>query len=45
MKDKIMFWYKSNLWTKKMVADAVAKGVISAADYAEITGEIYEEVA
>ena len=43
MKNKITFWYKNNIWTKKMVADAVKKNVISAEDYAEITGEIYEE--
>jgi hypothetical protein len=45
MKNKISKWYKQNLWTKEMVADAVAKKVISADDYKEITGENYEEVA
>ena len=41
MKSKIAWWYKHGLWTKAMVADAVAKGRISAEEYAEITGEEY----
>ena len=32
-----------HLWTIKMVRNAVEKGVISAADYKEITGEDFEE--
>lgn len=42
MKAKIAKWYKQGLWTKAMVANAVKKGVITAEDYEEITGESYE---
>jgi uncharacterized XkdX family phage protein len=31
--------YDRHLWTKQMVAKAVEKGVITAAQYKEITGE------
>lgn len=41
-KNKIAKFYKMGLWTKKMVADAVEKKVITAKDYEEITGEMYE---
>ena len=41
MKNKISKWYKQGLWSAEMVANAVSKGVISAEDYAEITGEDY----
>ena len=43
MKDKIAKWFKQGLWSKTQVANAVKKGVISAADYEEITGEVYAE--
>ena len=39
---KIKKWYTQGLWTKEMVANAVTKGVITAAQYEEITGEVYE---
>ena len=39
---KIKKWYAQGLWTKEMVANAVAKGVITEAQYKEITGEPYE---
>ena len=42
MKEKIAKWYKQGLWDNKKVADAVAKGKITAEDYEEITGEAYE---
>ena len=42
MYEKIKKWYKQGLWTKAMVANAVKKGVISAEQYEEITGEAYE---
>ena len=42
MKVKIEKWYKQGLWTTEMVANAVKKGVITAADYEEITGKAYE---
>lgn len=41
MKDKIAKWYGFGLWSKSMVADAVAKKAITAKDYEEITGEAY----
>lgn len=41
MKDKIAKWFKQGLWSKTQVANAVKKGVISAEDYREITGEVY----
>lgn len=44
MKAKIEKWYHMGLWTKGMVANAVVKKQITAADYEEITGEKYEEV-
>lgn len=39
MAEKIVRWYAQGLWTKRMVANAVAKGVLTAAQYKEITGE------
>ena len=45
MKAKIEKWYKQGLWTAEMVANAVKKGIITAADYEEITGEVYREGA
>ena len=41
MKDRIARWYKQGLWSKRMVANAVAKGALTAEDYLEITGEEY----
>ena len=41
MKAKIEKWYKQGLWTAEMVRNAVAKGIITAEDYKEITGEEY----
>ena len=41
MKAKIEKWYKQGLWTAAMVANAVKKGVLTAEDYLEITGEEY----
>lgn len=43
MKKKIEKWYKQRLWTAEKVANAVKKGIITPADYEEITGEAYEE--
>ena len=34
--------FDRGLWNKQMVATAVQKGVISAEQYQEITGETYE---
>lgn len=41
MKKNIAKWYKQGLWSREQVADAVIKGVITVADYEEITGEVY----
>ncbi len=38
---RIKWNYEKGLWSKQMVALAVRKGVISAAQYTEITGEGY----
>ena len=34
--------YYDGLWNKEMVHNAVVKGWITAAEYEEITGEVYE---
>lgn len=39
MSEKIARWYAQGLWTQKMVANAVRKGVLTAQQYKEITGE------
>lgn len=39
MAEKIKKWYAQGLWTQKMVANAVRKGVLTAQRYKEITGE------
>ena len=41
MKSKIAKWYEQGLWSAEQVANAVKKGVITAEDYADITGEAY----
>ena len=41
MKNKIDKWYKQGLWTDEKVQDAVAKGIITEAEYEEITGNSY----
>ena len=35
-------YYDSGFWKKKAVRNAVSRGWITAAEYEEITGEIYE---
>ena len=42
MKNRIAKWYKQGLWDKTKVRNAVVKGVITEADYTEITGEEYK---
>ena len=42
MKEKIAKWYRQGLWTKAMVKNVVKKGALTAEDYAEIVGEMYE---
>lgn len=34
-------YYDNGLWNKEMVRNAVVKGWITAAEYEEITGEVY----
>ena len=40
---KVKNYYDRGLWNLAMVANAVAKGWITAAEFEEITGEPYEE--
>lgn len=42
---KIKRWYEQGFWTKAMVAQAVAKGVLTPEQYEEIVGEPYPEVS
>lgn len=39
--EQVKDWYEKGLWTKQMVANAVAKEAITAEQYQEITGEVY----
>lgn len=39
---KVKLYYLAGVWSSKMVANAVQKGVISVEQYQEITGETYE---
>ena len=41
MKARLAKWYKG-LWSAAQVANAVKKGIITAEDYEEITGEVYK---
>lgn len=41
--EKVKGYYDGGYWTQKMVRNAVVKGWITAAEYEEITGEVYEE--
>ena len=43
MFEKIKKWYKQGLWTEAMVRNAVTKGVITAEQFKEITGEEYAD--
>lgn len=38
---KIKAWYEAGVWPKSWIHDAVGKK-ITAAEYEEITGEVYE---
>lgn len=40
--NKVKQYYDSGLWNKTMVHNAVVKGWITAEEYFEITGEVYE---
>ena len=43
MYEKIKRYYDDGFWNVTRVRNAVAKGVITEAEFAEITGENYEE--
>ena len=42
MFEKIKNWYITGAWSKEWVYNAVGKGKITAEEYEEITGEVYE---
>lgn len=39
--ERIKYYFEAGLWNAKMVRTAVRKGVITAEQYTEITGEEY----
>lgn len=39
---EIKEWYDTGKWKKKAVRNAVARGWITAEEYEEITGEVYD---
>lgn len=41
--DKVIKYYKFGMWNLEQVKNAVRKGWITASEYTEITGKIYEE--
>lgn len=41
MYEKILYFYKTGVWNKDKVRNAVEKGKITAAEYKKITGEKY----
>ncbi len=43
VKEKILSWFNSGLWTADMVAEAVERKIITADDYEYIIGEEYKE--
>lgn len=40
MFEKIKKWYMQDLWTEKMVQNAVEKGIITQEQFKEIVGEV-----
>ena len=40
--ERIKYYYEAGLWNKAMVKNAVRKGVITKAQFEEITGQKYE---
>lgn len=40
--EKVKYNYEAGLWSKQMVKMAVRKGIITKAQYQEITGDVYE---
>lgn len=43
MLENIATWYTKRLWTASMVAQAVAKGILTADQYTGITGKVLPE--
>ena len=41
MYEKIKKYYESGVWNERRVRDAIAKGVITAEQFTEITGKAY----
>ena len=41
MKIRITKWHKQGLWDDQKVRDAVSKGILTKAQYEEITGKSY----
>lgn len=41
--EKVKTYYDRGLWSESMVRNAVVKGWITSDEFAEITGEPYEE--
>ena len=41
MYQQIQYWYKTGMWSKEKVRDAVDKGRITKEEYEEITGEAF----
>lgn len=39
--ENIKKWYEAGLWTELMVRNAVIKGKLTEAEFAEITGQAY----
>ena len=39
--DRVKYYFDAGLWNKTMVKTAVKKGIITATQYEEITGENY----
>ncbi len=41
--EKILHWYATRNWNEFRVAEAVKKGKITAEEYEQIIGKLYEE--
>lgn len=40
--ERVKYYYEAGLWNKAMVKNAVKKGIITKAQYKELTGEQYK---
>ena len=41
--EEVLRFYRSRLWSERMTRNAVVKGWITAEEFEEITGKVYEE--